>query len=195
MTITIHPSEPITGSDARDEISVSEPVSTVEEKNIELQKHLESVEYIDDKTQFLMFGIEQGDYALDILRVREILDIPPITKVPRTPDFMLGVINLRGSVVPVVDLRQRFGMEQADYTEKSCIIIVEIEGNGSKARVFGLSVDAVQEVISLSPDMINEVSKVGTNIDTNFLKGVGNYMENFVLIMDLAKVLPVNESF
>lgn len=195
MTITIQPSEPITDPEILEEASVSESVSTVEEKNIELQKHLESVEFIDDRTQFLMFGIEQGDYALDILKVREILDIPPITKVPRTPKFMLGVINLRGSVVPVVDLRQRFGMEQAEFTENSCIIIVEIEGNGSKARVFGLLVDAVQEVISLSPDMINEVSKVGTNIDTGFLKGVGNYMENFVLIMDLAKVLPMNESF
>ncbi len=195
MPIIIQPSEPIAEPEILEKTAASQSVSTIEKKNIELQKHLESVEFIDDKTQFLMFGIEQGDYVLDILKVREILDIPPITKVPRTPEFMLGVINLRGSVVPVVDLKQRFGMERAEFTENSCIIIVEIEGNGSKPRVFGLLVDAVQEVISLSPDMINEVSKVGTNIDTGFLKGVGNYLENFVLIMDLAKVLPLKESF
>ena len=195
MTITIQASEPVAEPEILEKENVKESVSTVEEKNIELQKHLESVEFIDDKTQFLMFGIEQGDYAVDILRVREILDIPPITKVPRTPEFMLGVINLRGTVVPVVDLRQRFGMESVEFTENSCIIIVEYEGNGSKARIFGLLVDAVQEVISLSPEMINEVSKVGTNIDTGYFKGVGNYMENFVLIMDLEIVLPVNESF
>jgi purine-binding chemotaxis protein CheW len=179
----------------QEEATTQEKISTVEKRNLELQRHLEKAVFIDDKTQFLIFEVKHGDYALDILTVREILDILPVTKVPGTPAFMLGVINLRGAVVPVVDLKQRFGFEAQEYTEDSCIIIIEIDGNGSKSRIFGLLVDAVQEVISLTPENINEVSKMGIHIDTKFLKGVGNYRENFVLIMDLEKVLPVNEPF
>jgi purine-binding chemotaxis protein CheW len=195
VTITINPSKPASFESVTEVKQNRGTATPASRKNKELQKHLSDIEYIDERTQFLVFELAHDVYALEILTVREIMDIPPITRVPRTPPFMLGVINLRGSVVPVVDLKQRFGFVKTDITESSCIIIVEFESGTGQSRVFGLLVDAVQEVINLTPDLINEVTKVGVHIDTQFLKGVGNYEGDFVLIMDLEKVLPVAESF
>lgn len=166
-----------------------------ENKNLEIQRQIETARFDDEIDQFLMFELNQDDYCLDILSVREILDIPYITHVPRTPQFLLGVINLRGTVVPVVDLNLRFGLEKGEKTENTCIVIVEIEQEGAHSRVFGLLVDAVQQVINLPAEKINEVSRVGVQINTGYLQGIGNHEGKFILILDLFKVLPINESF
>ncbi len=148
----------------------------------------------NEHSQFLMFQLDNDVYALDILKVREILDTPPITKVPRVPAYLLGVINLRGSVVPVVDLKMRLGFEKKETEEnEACVIIVEKEGRNNLLRPFGLLVDAVQEVIALASENISEVTKVGLGMNTDYVSGVGNHHDQFVLIMNLNKILAIEE--
>lgn len=157
-----------------------------------LSEQVKEAQIQSDLAQYLMFELNREIYALDILTVREILDIPPITRVPRVPEYILGVINLRGSVVPVIDLNSRLGFNKLDnYTKETCIIIVEKEEKGELRRPFGLVVDAVQEVIVFGAEQISEVSRVGISMNTDFIEGVGNHQDNFVLIMNLNRILQI----
>src|SRR5512136_505844 len=114
-----------------------------------------------ETTQYLTFRLDEELFALDIAKVREVLDCTAVTRVPRTPEFMLGVINLRGSVVPVVDLRLRFGMTRIEKTVNTCIIITEVNVDDD-VLVLGVLVDSVQEVIDLSPAELEPAPKIGT---------------------------------
>ncbi|MCE5242279.1 MAG: chemotaxis protein CheW, partial [Desulfobacteraceae bacterium] len=122
-----------------------------------------------DTTQYLTFRLDREVFALEISKVREVLDFTNITKVPQTPDFMLGVINLRGSVVPVVDMRLKFGMSATETTVNTCIVIVEIELDGEKT-ILGALADSVQEVIDLEADQIEPPPRIGTRLKTQFIK-------------------------
>lgn len=146
-----------------------------------------AVETITEITQYLTFKLEEELFALDIGKVREVLDFTSITKVPQTPDYMRGVINLRGSVVPVVDLRLKFGMGLAEKTVNTCIIIAEVELDGEKV-VMGAMADAVQEVLDLEPDQIEPAPRIGTKLNTEFIKGMGKHAEQFIIILDIDKV-------
>jgi purine-binding chemotaxis protein CheW len=146
-----------------------------------------AVESITETTQYLTFKLEDELFALDIGKVREVLDFTTITKVPQTPDFMRGVINLRGSVVPVVDLRLKFGMVMAEKTVNTCVIIVEVELDGEKV-VMGAMADAVQEVLDLEPDQIEPPPRIGTKLNTDFIRGMGKHAEQFIIILDIDKV-------
>jgi purine-binding chemotaxis protein CheW len=151
-----------------------------------------AVETITETTQYLTFKLEDELFALDIGKVREVLDFTTITKVPQTPDYMRGVINLRGSVVPVVDLRLKFGMVMAEKTVNTCVIIVEVELEGEKV-VMGAMADAVQEVLDLEPDQIEPPPRIGTKLNTDFIKGMGKHAEQFIIILDIDKVFTVGE--
>jgi purine-binding chemotaxis protein CheW len=151
-----------------------------------------AVETITATTQYLTFKLEDELFALDIGKVREVLDFTSITKVPRTPDYMRGVINLRGSVVPVVDLRLKFGMVQAEKTVNTCVIIVEVELGGEKV-VMGAMADAVQEVLDLEPDQIEPPPRIGTRLNTDFIKGMGKHADQFIIILDIDKVFTQGE--
>jgi len=151
-----------------------------------------AVETITETTQYLTFKLEEELFALDIGKVREVLDFTTITKVPRTPDYMRGVINLRGSVVPVVDLRLKFGMVQAEKTVNTCVIIVEVDMGGEKV-VMGAMADAVQEVLDLEPDQIEPPPRIGTRLNTDFIKGMGKHAEQFIIILDIDKVFTAGE--
>jgi len=146
-----------------------------------------AVETITEITQYLTFKLEEELFALDIGKVREVLDFTSITKVPQTPDYMRGVINLRGSVVPVVDLRLKFGMGLAEKTVNTCIIIAEVELDGEKV-VMGAMADAVQEVLDLEPDQIEPAPRIGTKLNTEFIKGMGKHAEQFIIILDIDQV-------
>jgi purine-binding chemotaxis protein CheW len=146
-----------------------------------------AVESIVETTQFLTFKLDEELFALDIGKVREVLDFTSITKVPRTPDYMRGVINLRGSVVPVVDLRLKFGMTGAKQTVNTCIIIVEVELDG-EAVVMGAMADAVQEVLDLEPDQIEPPPRIGAKMDISFIRGMGKHADQFLIILDIDKV-------
>lgn len=151
-----------------------------------------AVETITETTQYLTFKLEDELFALDIGKVREVLDFTSITKVPQTPDYMRGVINLRGSVVPVVDLRLKFGMAMAEQTVNTCVIIVEVELVGERV-VMGAMADAVQEVMDLEPDQIEPPPRIGTKLNTEFIKGMGKHNEQFIIILDIDKVFTSGE--
>ena len=151
-----------------------------------------SVAEIVETTQYLTFKLDEEIFALDIAKVREVLDYTKITKVPRTPEFMRGVINLRGSVVPVVDMRLKFGMTKTDKTVNTCIIIVEITLAGETV-VLGALADAVHEVIELEPGQIEPAPKIGTRLKTDFIRGMGKRGERFIIILDIDKVFSSDE--
>ena len=139
---------------------------------------------IEDISQFLTFTLNDELFAVEIMKVREVLDLTSITKVPRTPEFMLGVINLRGSVVPVFDMRAKFGMPPAPHTVNTCIIIMEINMDGEDI-VIGTLVDSVQEVFELKPDQVQPPPKIGTKLDIEFIRGMGKNGNSFVIILDI----------
>lgn len=145
-----------------------------------------------ETTQFLTFTLAEEVFAVDVARVREILEMPSITKVPQVPDFMRGVINLRGCVVPVIDLRLKFGMEETDQTVNTCIIVVEVNMDGENI-VLGALADSVQEVIEMEPSQIEAAPHIGTHLRTEFLKGMGKHNERFVMILDIDKVFSGTE--
>lgn len=145
-----------------------------------------------DTTQYLTFRLDREVFALEISKVREVLDFTNITKVPQTPDFMLGVINLRGSVVPVVDMRLKFGMSATETTVNTCIVIVEIELDGEKT-ILGALADSVQEVIDLEAHQIEPPPRIGTRLKTQFIKGMGKRDSTFIIILDIDKIFSVDE--
>ena len=151
-----------------------------------------SVETINETTQYLTFRLEEETYALDISRVHSVLDFDKVTKVPKTPDFMRGVINLRGSVVPIVDLKLKFDLSETEKTIDTCIVISEVELEGEKT-VLGILADTVEEVITMEPDKIEPAPRIGTKVNTEFIKGMGKRDENFVIILDIYKIFSVEE--
>ncbi len=146
-----------------------------------------SVAGITETTQYLTFKLEDEVFALDVAKVREILDFDTVTKVPQTPDFMRGVINLRGSVVPVMDMRLKFGMTKTDKTVNTCIIVVEIIAE-DETVVLGALADSVQEVIDLEPEQIEPAPRIGTKINTDFILGMGKHNGQFIMILDIGKI-------
>mgnify|MGYP001583171678 CR=1 FL=1 len=147
---------------------------------------------IMETTQYLTFKLDDEVFAFDISQVREVLDFTTITKVPRTPEFMRGVINLRGSVVPVVDLRLKFGMSRAEKTVNTCIIIVEVTMD-NETIILGALADSVQEVLDLGPDQIEPAPKIGTRLNTAFIKGMGKRDNKFIIILEIDKVFSTDE--
>jgi purine-binding chemotaxis protein CheW len=138
-------------------------------------------------TQYLTFKLGEEIFALDVAEVREILDFTAVTKVPQTPPFMRGVINLRGSVVPVMDLRLKFGMSPTERTVNSCIIVVEMTMEGDTI-VIGVLADAVQEVIDLEPEQIEPAPRIGTKLNMEFILGMGKHNGIFMMILDIDKI-------
>jgi purine-binding chemotaxis protein CheW len=143
-------------------------------------------------TQYLTYKLDDEVFAFDISKVREVLDFTTITKVPRTPDFMRGVINLRGSVVPVVDLRLKFGMTKTEKTVNTCIIITEVLVEGETV-IIGVLADSVQEVLDIEAGNIEPAPKIGTGIRTDFIRGMGKHNERFIIILDIDRVFSTEE--
>jgi len=143
-------------------------------------------------TQYLTFKLGDEVFALDIAKVREVLDFTSVTKVPRTPEFMRGVINLRGSVVPVVDLRLKFGMSKTENGVNTCVIITEVTVDGDTTILGALS-DSVQEVLDLEQGSIAPAPKIGTKLRTDFIKGMGKRDDRFIIILDIDKVFSADE--
>lgn len=147
---------------------------------------------VTETGQYLSFKLGDEVFALDIGKVREVLDFTTVTKVPQTPDFMLGVINLRGSVVPVVDMRLQFGMSKTETTVNTCIIIVEIELDG-ETTILGALADSVQEVMELDAAQVEPPPRIGTRLKTTFIKGMGKREGQFIIILDIDKVFSADE--
>lgn len=151
-----------------------------------------SVSTITETVQYLTFKLADEIFALDVAKVREILEFTTITKVPQTPEFMRGVINLRGSVVPVIDMRLKFGMSATEQTINTCIIVVEVTLDGD-TTILGALADSVQEVVEMEPEQIEPAPHIGTRLNTEFIKGMGKHEEHFVMILDIDKVFSEQE--
>lgn len=151
-----------------------------------------SVSEIATTCQYLTFKLGEETFALDVAKVREVLDFTTITKIPRTPEFMRGVINLRGSVVPVADLRLCFAMSRTEKTVNTCIIVVEVVLDHETA-VIGALADSVEEVIDLEPDQIQPAPRIGTHIRTDFIRGMGKRDGQFVMILEIDRVFSAEE--
>ncbi len=151
-----------------------------------------SVATITETMQYLTFKLADEVFALDVSKVREILEFAAITKVPQTPEFMRGVINLRGSVVPVIDLRLNFGMECTARTVDTCIVVVEVSVD-SELMVLGALADSVREVVEMEPEQIEPPPRLGTKLNTAFIKGMGKIGETFVMILDIDRVFSAEE--
>ena len=147
---------------------------------------------ITEVAQYLTFTLDEETYALEILKVREVLEHAAITRVPRCSDFMRGVINVRGNVVPVVDLKFRFGMEATLPTRDTRCVIMEVRVDGTQV-VVGALADSVQEVIDIEPDQIEPPPRIGTRLDTVFIKGMGKRSEELVIILDIDRVFSAEE--
>ena len=143
-------------------------------------------------TQYLTFRLGDEVFALDIAKVREVLDFTTVTKVPRTPAFLRGVINLRGSVVPVADLRLKFGMTMTEKSVNTCVIIAEIQVDG-ETTLLGALADSVQEVIELGAGSLQPAPRIGTRLNTEFIKGMGKQNEQFIIVLDIDKVFSIDE--
>lgn len=151
-----------------------------------------SVTDITETVQYLTFKLADETFALDVSTVREILEQSAITKVPQTPAFMKGVINLRGSVVPVIDMRLKFGMSATERTVNTCIIVVEVQME-DETIILGALADSVQEVIEMEPEQIEPTPHVGTRLNTEFIKGMGKVGSQFIMILDIDKVFSSDE--
>jgi purine-binding chemotaxis protein CheW len=142
--------------------------------------------------QYLTFTLDQERFAVEIAKVREVLEFGGVTKVPRVPDFMRGVINLRGSVVPVVDLKRKFGMGATEATVSTCVVIAEVAVDG-EATVLGALADSVQEVIELDPAQVEPAPRIGTRLRTEFIRGMGKRDEEFLILLDIDRVFSGEE--
>lgn len=142
---------------------------------------------ITETTQYLTFKLAGEIFAVDVAKVREILDFTPATKVPGTPKFMRGVVNVRGNVVPVVDMRLKFGLSETEKSVDTCIVVMEIEVEDDKT-VLGALVDSVQEVFELEPHQIVPPPRLGTRWRTEFIKGIGKRNEELIIILDIDRV-------
>jgi purine-binding chemotaxis protein CheW len=142
--------------------------------------------------QYVTFMLGDELFGVDVAKAREILGFVPVTNVPQTPEFMLGVINLRGSVVPVIDLRLKFGMPSAERTVDTCIIVIEVVLEGETA-IIGALADSVREVLELSPDQIEPAPRLGARLNVEFLQGMGKVNDEFLMILNIDRVFSTDE--
>jgi len=156
----------------------------------------QSIEMQEDLTdlagKYLTFNLGDEGYGLEILKVQEIIGMQEITKIPRTPAYVRGVINLRGKVIPVIDLRLKFGMPEQELTRKTCIIMVQVHRN-EMDLIIGLVVDEVSEVLNISGDQIEPAPSLGTQVETHFILGMAKTESAVKILLDIDKVLSAEE--
>ncbi len=138
--------------------------------------------------KYLTFSLADEEYGIGILRIKEIIGMMPITSVPQTPEYLKGVINLRGKVIPVIDLRLKFNMECIDYTERTCIIVVEIDGISGMVQI-GVVVDSVSEVINVKAEEIENAPNFGNSLDAEYVLGMAKMDSGVKILLDIDQVL------
>ena len=138
--------------------------------------------------KYLTFSLDREEYGIGILKVKEIIGMMRVTPVPQTPEHVKGVINLRGKVIPVIDLRARFGMSSTDHTDRTCIVVVETDSGGGKLHI-GVVVDSVSEVLNIKGSDIEEPPEFGTTLDTNYILGMAKSSGSVKILLDIDQVL------
>jgi len=142
--------------------------------------------------KYLSFSLANEEYGIGILKIKEIIGMMTITSVPQTPKFVKGVINLRGRVIPIVDLRLKFGIEAIDYTDRTCIIVVEIVGPSGTIQI-GIVVDSVSEVLNIRAEQIEKPPSFGASLSTNFISGMAKMESGVKILLDIDQVLASDE--
>jgi purine-binding chemotaxis protein CheW len=142
--------------------------------------------------QYLTFTLDEEQYAISVAKVREVLEYTKITKLPRTADFMKGIINLRGAGVPVIDLRLKFGLPETSVTKDTSIIVMDVEGKDGDV-VVGALADAVHEVVDIEDEDIEPAPRFGTRLAAEFIKGVGKKDDLFIIILDIDLIFNAEE--
>ena len=160
-------------------------------ENIE-QSIIGGAELDENTEQYLTFILSGEEYGVDILRVQEIKGWDAVTQIPNTPDYVRGVINLRGTIVPIIDLRTRFAMEQLEYGPTTVVIVLKVNTDDS-SRIMGIVVDGVSDVYNMQHDDIKPAPDFGTGIDTAFVKGLATIQEKMVIILDIDFMLNSSE--
>jgi purine-binding chemotaxis protein CheW len=160
----------------------------------ELEKKMDQAikAMVDREGKYLTFSLADEEYGIGILKIREIIGMMPITSIPQTPGFVKGVINLRGKVIPVIDLRLKFEMEACGYTERTCIIVVEVEG-GEGRILFGIVVDSVSEVLNIKGDDIENTPTFGVKLNSDYILGMAKMEGGVKILLDIDKVLSEQE--
>ncbi len=143
--------------------------------------------------KYLTFSLANEEFGIGILKIREIIGMMSITTVPQTPEFVKGVVNLRGKVIPVIDLRLRFGMETVDYDERTCIIVVEIEAARGSVTI-GVVVDSVSEVLNIVAEDIEDTPSFGTNLQTDYILGMAKAEGSVKILLDIDRILTNEET-
>jgi len=147
---------------------------------------------MDKAGKYLTFKLASEEYGLEIIKVQEIIGMIDVTRVPQTPKFIRGVINLRGQVIPVIDLRLKFGMKAIEDTALSCIIVVEVIQDSQKVTM-GIIVDEVSEVMDIKGEEVSPPPEFGASLDTDFILGMGKAHEKLVVLLDVCKALSAEE--
>ena len=145
-----------------------------------------------DVDQYLTFMLNGEEYGVDILRVQEIKGWIPTTKIPNTPDYIRGVMNLRGAIVPIIDLRQRFAMPAIDYTATTVVIVLKVHNAGAE-RTIGFVVDAVSDVYNVSPDQFRAAPDFGSGVDTDFIRALATVEEKMVILLDIDRLMSTDD--
>jgi len=161
--------------------------------NTTAQNTLEDSPAVDNLAgKYLTFYLGNEGYGLEILKVQEIIGLQTITKMPGTPAYVKGVINLRGKVIPVVDLRLKFAMDEQETTRKTCIIVVQVK-KGDSGLIIGIMVDEVSEVLNISEDQIEAAPPLGSRVDTHFILGMAKTENAVKILLDIDQVLSADE--
>ncbi|MCK9170883.1 MAG: chemotaxis protein CheW [Treponema sp.] len=142
--------------------------------------------------RFLSFTLNGENYCMDILKVKELMGMTSVTPLPRTPEFIRGVINLRGQIIPVIDLRLKFGLSFREYTKRTCIIVVEVEYSGDIV-LMGLVVDSIQDVVSIPEEKLTKIPYINARIKSEYIRGVADTPEGMKIVLDVLRVLSEKE--
>lgn len=153
---------------------------------------LDNVDQAMDASQFLTFMLSDEEFAVPIMQVKEIIEYHDLTSVPMVPEFIAGALNLRGSIVPVINLAVKFGMPPSGITRRTCVVIMEVMLDNEQA-VMGMLVDKVLQVIDISEENIDAAPSLGAQIRTDFIRGMGKMEDRFVIILAINKVLSAEE--
>jgi purine-binding chemotaxis protein CheW len=147
---------------------------------------------LESRVQFLSFTLGDEEYGVDILRVQEIRSWEPVSRIPNVPSYEKGVVNLRGAIVPIVDLRERFGLGHLQYTSLTVVVVLQIQTEEGKTRVMGVVVDSVSDVVSVDKKTIQDAPNFGTKVSTEFINGLASVDGRMVMLLDVEKLLKLD---
>ncbi|MCK5189159.1 MAG: chemotaxis protein CheW [Methylococcales bacterium] len=147
---------------------------------------------LENRVQFLSFTLGDEEYGVDILRVQEIRSWEPVSRIPNVPAYEKGVVNLRGAIVPIVDLRERFGLGHLEYTPLTVVVVLQTQSEAGQARIMGVVVDSVSDVIDIDQETIQDAPDFGSKVSTEYINGLASVNERMVMLLDVEKLLKLD---